>query len=93
MGFLISGVRQEQDIYVRLIDSVTKQVRAVLLNNHNCFIKGGEIPEDTYLKFCLICLRTNSNFVHVDENGSLLKTHSEILMCVRFGNFNSLINF
>ena len=24
--FLISGVRQEQDIYVRLIDSVTKQV-------------------------------------------------------------------
>ena len=25
-GLLISGVRQEQDIYVRLIDSVTKQV-------------------------------------------------------------------
>ena len=24
--FFISGVRQEQDIYVRLIDSVTKQV-------------------------------------------------------------------
>ena len=26
IGLLISGVRQEQDIYVRLIDSVTKQV-------------------------------------------------------------------
>jgi len=26
-SFFISGVRQEQDIYVRLIDSVTKQVR------------------------------------------------------------------
>ena len=28
--FLISGVRQEQDIYVRLIDSVTKQVSPIV---------------------------------------------------------------
>ena len=34
---LISGVRQEQDIYVRLIDSVTKQVRAILFNKHTLF--------------------------------------------------------
>ena len=29
---LFLGVRQEQDIYVRLIDSVTKQVRILVFN-------------------------------------------------------------
>ena len=30
MFFIFLGIRQEQDIYVRLIDSVTKQVRTTL---------------------------------------------------------------
>ena len=73
---LISGVRQEQDIYVRLIDSVTKQVSVIFLNKRNCFIK--EAPQDSF-NFCLITYELgNSNFVHVDENGSLSKMHSEI---------------
>jgi hypothetical protein len=33
--FPISGVRQEQDIYVRLIDSVTKQVRTNFQRNRD----------------------------------------------------------
>ena len=36
-GLLISGVRQEQDIYVRLIDSVTKQVSHKPHNSYNAF--------------------------------------------------------
>ena len=68
---LISGVRQEQDIYVRLIDSVTKQVSVIFLNKRNCFIK--EAPQDSF-NFCLFIYELgNSNFVHVDENGSLSK--------------------
>ena len=31
LSYLFAGVRQEQDIYIRLVDSVTKQVRALFI--------------------------------------------------------------
>ena len=42
---IVSGVRQEEDLYVRLIDSVTKAVSAshIMLENKKIFI-------NTYLK-------------------------------------------
>jgi hypothetical protein len=44
--FFFSGVRQEQDIYVRLIDSVTKQVRTV---KNALYIVWMELPGVLYI--------------------------------------------
>ena len=46
---IVSGVRQEEDLYVRLIDSVTKAVSAshIMLENKKKFI-------NTYLKIWVL---------------------------------------
>lgn len=51
-GYFVTGVRQEQDIFVRLIDSVTKQV-----SKSSKFLKLILMLQITYSHFCIIrCL-------------------------------------
>ena len=64
--FLISGVRQEQDIYVRLIDSVTKQV------SHITVTMLFEIERILRLEEKVVVLRRHNLFSKLDEGFELI---------------------
>ena len=51
----ISGVRQEQDIYVRLIDSVTKQVKPSIFSTSLDYVKYNPTVDCTVLVKLNIC--------------------------------------